>query len=171
MNWKVLGGGLLLVGALVAVLASGIGNDPRGESNALEGRMANDFTLKTLDGESISLAGLRGQPVVLNFWSTWCQPCKIEHPHLQQAAKVYSPRGVTFLGVLYNDEAARARPFLKRNGSVFPTLEDPIGRVAIDYGVAGVPETFVIAPDGRIALKLSGPVTYQTLAAILEPLL
>jgi cytochrome c biogenesis protein CcmG, thiol:disulfide interchange protein DsbE len=170
MNWKVLGG-LLMVGLLVAVLASGIGNDPRGQSNALEGTIANDFTLVTLDGRSVSLAELRGQPVVLNFWSTWCQPCKIEHPHLQQAAKVYGARGVTFLGVLYNDEAARARPFLQRNGSVFATLEDPGGRVAIDYGVAGVPETFVIAPDGRIALKLSGPVTYQTLAEILEPLL
>ncbi len=171
VNWVVLGLGLLLVVPLVAVLASGIGKDPKGVSNALEGRVAPTFALQTMDGETVDLASLAGAPVVLNFWSTWCQPCKIEHPHLQQAAQVYGARGVVFLGVLYQDEEAKARPFLKRNGSVFPTLVDPGQRVAIDYGVAGVPETFIITKDGQIARKFSGPVSYQVLAETLEPLL
>lgn len=171
MNWKVLGAGLLVVVPLVAVLASGIGNDPKGVSNALEGTPAPDFTLQTMDGEPVTLASLSGKTVVLNFWSTWCQPCKIEHPHLQQAATVYGAQGVVFLGVLYNDEVAKARPFLKRNGSVFPTLVDPGQRVAIDFGVAGVPETFIITADGQIVQKFSGPVSYQVLSQSLEPLL
>jgi cytochrome c biogenesis protein CcmG/thiol:disulfide interchange protein DsbE len=171
MNWKVLAAGLLLVVPLVAVLASGIGNDPKGVSNALEGTPAPDFTLQTMDGEPVTLASLEGRTVVLNFWSTWCQPCKLEHPHLQQAASVYGQKGVVFLGVLYNDEAEKAKPFLKRNGSVYPTLLDPGQRVAIDFGVAGVPETFIITADGQIAQKFSGPVSYQVLAETLEPLL
>ena len=171
MNWKVLAAGMAVVVPLVAVLASGIGNDPKGVSNALEGTPAPDFMLQTMDGNPVTLGSLSGQPVVLNFWSTWCQPCKLEHPHLQQAASVYGPQGVVFLGVLYNDEVKKAKPFLKRNGSVFPTLLDPGQRVAIDFGVAGVPETFVISADGRILQKFSGPVSYQMLAQSLEPLL
>lgn len=171
MNWKVLAAGLLVVVPLVAVLASGIGNDPKGVSNALEGTPAPDFTLQTMDGEPVTLASLEGKTVVLNFWSTWCQPCKLEHPHLQQAASVYGQQGVVFLGVLYNDEVQKAKPFLKRNGSVYPTLVDPGQRVAIDFGVAGVPETFIITKNGDIVQKFSGPVSYQVLAQSLEPLL
>ena len=69
------------------------------------------------------------------------------------------------------DDPAKARPFLKRNGSIFPTLLDPDGRTSIDYGVAGVPETFVIRADGTIARKFTGPVSFGELAAVLEPLL
>ena len=171
MNWKVLGAGLVVVVPLVAVLASGIGNDPKGVSNALEGTEAPDFVLQTMDGDPVTLGSLAGSPVVLNFWSTWCQPCKLEHPHLQQAASVYGQQGVVFLGVLYNDEVSKAAPFLRRNGSVYPTLVDPGQRVAIDFGVAGVPETFVITRDGRIAQKFSGPVSYQILSQTLETVL
>ena len=171
MNWKVFAVGMAGVLPLVGILFAGLGKDPKGVSNALEGTPAPAFSLNTLDGEPVALAGLAGRPVVLNFWSTWCQPCLLEHPHLQQASRVYSSRGVVFLGVLYNDEAQKARPFLKRNGSIFPTLVDPSQRVAIDYGVAGVPETFIISGDGQIARKFSGPVSYQMLVESLEPLL
>lgn len=169
-NWKILLAGLLLVLPLVAVLASGFGRDPKGVSNALEGKAAGDFALDTLDGERFHLGSQKG-PVVLNFWATWCQPCLQEDDHLQRAAATYGPQGVRFLGVLYQDDPAKARPFLKRNGSIFPTLLDPDGRTSIDYGVAGVPETFVIRADGTIARKFTGPVSFGELAAALEPLL
>jgi cytochrome c biogenesis protein CcmG/thiol:disulfide interchange protein DsbE len=171
LNWKVLLAGLLLVVPLIGVLASGFGRDPRGVSNQLEGKLAPDFTLTTMEGSPVTRSNLTGAPVVLNFWSTWCQPCRVEHPHLQQAAQVYGARGVRFFGVLYNDTPEAARPFLARNGSLFPTLLDPSQRVAIDFGVAGVPETFILHPDGRIVRKFIGPVSFADLSAVLEPLL
>ena len=171
MNWKVLLAGLLLVVPLILVLASGFGTNPRGSSNALEGRQAPTFSLESLQGDAVNLAAHKGTPVVLNFWSTWCQPCKLEHAHLLEAARTYTRRGVSFYGVLYADDTPTAKAFLKRQGEAYPTLEDPNGRVAIDYGVAGVPETFIIAPDGTIARKFTGPITFPVLAQALEELL
>jgi cytochrome c biogenesis protein CcmG/thiol:disulfide interchange protein DsbE len=173
VNWKVLVGGLAATVPIVAILATGFGTDPRGVSNALEGRTAPVFSMTVLaeDGRKVDLADLRGKPVVLNFWSTWCQPCKIEHPHLVQAAKAYGPRGVEFYGVLFSDEPENAERFLKREGHAFPVLYDPAQRVAIDYGVTGVPETFFISPDGQIVRKVSGPVSFAEISATLEPML
>jgi len=173
VNWKVLAAGAALTAPLVAILATGFGKNPQLESNALEGRKAPVFTMTVLgeDGETVDLASLRGKPVVLNFWSTWCQPCKIEHPHLVQAAKVYEPQGVVFYGVLFSDEPANAARFLEREGHAFPVLYDPAQRVAIDYGVSGVPETFFISPDGQIVEKVSGPVSFDKIRATLGPML
>lgn len=173
VNWKVLIGGALAATPLVAVLATGFGSDPRGVSNALEGRDAPVFSMTVLgtDGEKVDLAQLRGQPVVLNFWSTWCQPCKLEHPHLVEGARRYGPQGVAFYGVLFSDDPDNAARFLAREGHAFPVLYDPAQRVAIDYGVTGVPETFFIDASGRIVHKHSGPMTIGDLSAALEPLL
>ena len=171
MNWKILGGGGFAIASLVIILASGFGKNPQGQSNNLEGRVAPTFTLQDLDGASVNLAALRGTPAVLNFWSTWCQPCKIEHADLQQAARDYMPRGVRFLGILYNDEPRAAKAMLAKQGGAFPTLLDPGQRTAIDYGVTGVPETFVLDKEGRIIHKFSGPLTYEELAGLLEGLL
>jgi cytochrome c biogenesis protein CcmG/thiol:disulfide interchange protein DsbE len=169
-NWKVALAGLALIGPLVLILASGFGRDPKLVSNALEGQRAPDFTLVTLDGEPVTLSSLRG-PVVLNFWATWCEGCMVEHRDLLAAAERYEGRGVSFYGVLYQDEAPAARRYLKRSGSNYPTLVDETGRVSLDYGVAAVPETFVIRPDGTIAQKFTGSVTVGHLATVLEPLL
>ena len=171
MNWKVLTAGLVVTIPLVAVLAAGIGKDPKHRSNALEGRKAPEFNLKTLDGDPFSLNAAEGKPVVVNFWSTWCQPCKIEHPVLLSAAQTYGPLGVHFVAVLYQDDASKARAFLNRSGSHWPTLEDPGGRTAIAYGVAGVPETFFIDATGTIVRKVSGPVSQDIMVATLEQML
>ncbi|MGB0638170.1 MAG: TlpA family protein disulfide reductase [Myxococcota bacterium] len=171
MNWKVLGAGSVVTLPLVALLAAGFGRDPKLRSNALEGREAPTFVLKTLDGQPFSLEESKGSPVVVNFWSTWCQPCKIEHPVLMSAAENYGPLGVKFVAVLYQDEAAKARAFLSRAGSYWPTLEDPGGRTAISYGVAGVPETFFIDQDGVIVRKVAGPVSQEIMVSTLEQLL
>ena len=169
-NWKVLGAGLAVVAPLVVVLASGFGRTPQGVSDALTDRPAPDFSLQTLTGEAVRLGASSG-PVVLNFWATWCQPCLLEHDHLQRASQAYTGRGVRFYGVLYQDEVAKVKPFLAKHGSSYPTLIDPDGRTSIDYGVAGVPETFVIRADGTIAEKFTGPVSFGQLAEVLEPLL
>jgi cytochrome c biogenesis protein CcmG, thiol:disulfide interchange protein DsbE len=171
MNWKILGGGMGITLALVAVLASGFGKNPQGESNALEGKPAAAFTLESMEAETVSLASLRGTVVVINFWATWCQPCQVEHADLLATARAYEGRGVRFFGLLYNDEATKAAQYLQRKGSAYPTLLDPAQRTAIAYGVTGVPETFVIDKEGMIRRKFSGPVDSATLSAALEPLL
>jgi len=168
MNWKVLGAGVVVTVPLLAILASGFGLNPRVESNALEGQAAPNFELETLEGDRVALSELRGKPVVINFWATWCQPCLIEHQALIRSAQRFAPAGVTFLGVLYNDEPAEAVRYLKKKGAAYPTLIDVNGRTAIDYGVAGVPETFFINAEGTIAYKATGPVNDEMVSSILR---
>jgi len=169
VNTKVLVLGLVPVALLVTLFAVSFGNNPREVPSVLEGTPAPSFKLTTLQGEEVSLEALRGRPVVLNFWSTWCGPCKYEHPHLQAAARSYP--GATFLGVVYSDTPDKAARYLQRAGTTYQHLVDPDGRAAIDYGVAGVPETFFIAPDGTIAYKAVGPVNQSMIATQLAPLL
>jgi cytochrome c biogenesis protein CcmG/thiol:disulfide interchange protein DsbE len=168
VNWTVVAIGAAIVVPLVAILYSGFGNDPHALPSMLEGRAAPTFSVKTLDGQDVGLQGLAGTPVVLNFWSTWCQPCKIEHPWLQESARAFPD--VHFYGVLYGDEPAKAKVFLKRNGSAYPTLEDPGGRMAIEYGVAGVPESFFIDRQGVIRHKFSGPIPPDLLQSYIAEL-
>lgn len=169
VNWPILIGGLLGTATLIAVLGSGFGKDPR----AMEGSLSEavNFSLPTLEGDELTLSDLRGQPVVLNFWSTWCQPCKIEHPYVLQAARAHHEQGAVFIGVLYDDEPAKARRELQRIGQAFPTVYDPSQRVSVDYGVTGVPETFIIDAEGRIAEKFVGPVGPGQIEQALKELL
>ena len=164
VNVPVLIGGLLVTALLVAMLASGFGNDPRAVPKALEGRTAPAFTLATTDGDTVTLAELRGKPVILNFWSTWCQPCRLEHPLLLTAPAAFPD--VVFLGVVYADEPAKVTAYLKSDGQAYAHLIDPGGRVAIDYGVAGVPETYFVDVNGRVVHKAAGPIS----PALLETL-
>ncbi len=170
-NWKVLGVGATLVVPLVAILASSFGRNPQKVSNALEGRQTTPFVLETIDGQSFDSAALSGRPAVINFWATWCGPCRDEHPQLKRAAEAYAPQGVQFVGVLYRDETEKAQRYLAAAGAPYPNLVDPDQVVAIDYGVVGVPETFVLDSDGRVVQKLTGPVTAELLSVLLEPLL
>jgi cytochrome c biogenesis protein CcmG/thiol:disulfide interchange protein DsbE len=166
--WVLLGGAIVVL-PLLALLAQSFGRDPHAVPSVLEAGPAPAFSLVDLDGATWTLESLRGQPVVVNFWSTWCAPCKMEHPILQRA-KLEWPE-VTFLGVIYADDVNKARAYLDATGTTYPHLLDPGGHTAIDYGVAGVPETFFIAPNGTIALKYSGPVSVSLLTGVLEPML
>ncbi len=168
MNWKVLAAGALVIVPLIWILASGFGHDPHAIPTTTIGSPAADFALTSLEGDPVQLSKLRGKPVVLNFWSTWCGPCVGEHPLLQAAARQHPE--VVFLGVLYGDEPGRARDYLKRAGSAYPTLVDESQRIVVDYGVAGVPETFFIAADGTIVEKVSGGLGQAQLLAALEKL-
>lgn len=171
MNKTVLAVGALICVPLVWLLAEGFGRDPHALPSVMEGKPAPDFALSTMDGVPIRLAELRGRPVVLNFWASWCVPCLQEHPGVQKVASLYTRRGVVFLGVIYGDTPEAAQEFLNKHGSAYPSLIDPEQRTAIDYGVAGVPETFVITRDGQIARKFVGPVSQGDLSMTLESLL
>jgi cytochrome c biogenesis protein CcmG/thiol:disulfide interchange protein DsbE len=137
------------------------------------GSVAPDFTLATLDGEPISLAELRGRPVIVNFWASWCGPCIEEFPLLRDAAARHEPDGLAVIGIVYRDRSAAAREFMGRHGGTWAAAMDPGERVANAYGVVGPPETYFIARDGTIAGRHIGQFTSssldQQLAAIIQP--
>lgn len=158
MNWKVMTTGLLLCIPLIWVLAQGFRYDPNALPEALTGEPAPSFKLTSLDGYEISYEDIKGTPVVINFWASWCQPCLQEHSELMGLAKRYKSKGVTFLGVLYGDTEADAKRFVQQHGAAFPSLLDPTQRTSIDYGVSGVPETYIIDANGIIVRKIAGPI-------------
>lgn len=162
--------GLVLVVPLLIFLAIGFRFDPRYIESPLVGKEAPTFTLQGLDGETVDLAALRGQPVVINFWATWCLPCIQEHPILIEMARRYEGRA-RFLGVIYQDETSKIRRFLNERGSWGSTLVDPGSDVAIAYGVYGAPETFVIDPQGVIVRKITSVVDPRSLGQLLNSML
>jgi len=162
MNRTVLIVGIAITLALVAVLFLGLGKDPSVIDSPLVGRPAPPFNLKALDGGTFDIAKLRGKPVVVNFWATWCVPCYQEHPVLVENARIIGP-DVQFLGVVFNDSEDKINAFLRQRGSAYPTLLDEQGKTAIEYGVGGVPETFFIDRKGVIVAKFVGPMTTEIL--------
>lgn len=170
MNRWVLIFGALIVTPLLIFLALSFGKDPRAIDSPLVGQPAPSFALRQLDGGTVRLEDFRGQPVFLNFWATWCQPCIAEHPILLAGAERYRGR-VQFVGVVYHDETAKIRAFLRRRGEWGPTLLDEDGSVAVAYGVYGAPETFFIDRNGVIIDKRTGPVRPDELVRMLDSLL
>jgi cytochrome c biogenesis protein CcmG/thiol:disulfide interchange protein DsbE len=157
--------------ALAVILAVGLKRDPREVPSPLIGKPAPAFALPRLDDASktIRLEDMRGKVWILNVWASWCVACREEHPLLMAFAK----KGlVPIYGLDYKDERADATAWLARFGNPYEaSLVDADGRVGIDFGVYGVPETFVIDRDGVIRLKHIGPLTPDVLATKIEPLL
>ena len=171
-RWRWAAASLLSIVALGALLGFGLGRDPRAVPSVLVGKRAPAFVLKDLQtGREVRLADLRGHVVVLNFWASWCVDCVREHPGLYAAWQRYGDSGVVFLSVLYQDQESSALRFQRRMGQGWPDLLDPGGRTALDYGVSGVPETFFIGPDGRIAGKQTGASSYALLVSKIRSLL
>lgn len=171
-SWPILIGGLLLVAALVLPLAIGFQFDPHEIKSPLVGKPAPAFALARLsDGATIRSDELVGKPVVLNFWATWCQSCPLEHPGLVQASRFYGDR-VQFVGVAYEDKREALRGWLQRyGGEAYDTLIDVGGKVAIAFGVYGVPETYIIDAQGVIRYKHVGPIAPATLRQEVERVL
>ncbi|HEY8133549.1 MAG TPA: redoxin domain-containing protein [Thermoanaerobaculia bacterium] len=168
MNRTVLVVGSAITLALVAVLFLSLGNDPSHIDSPLIGRPAPPFALKAVNsGEMIDVTRLRGKPVVLNFWATWCVPCYQEHPVLVENAQRIGSNA-QFVGVVFNDSEDKINAFLRQRGSAYPTLLDEQGKTAIAYGVGGVPETYFINPKGVIVAKFAGPMTTEVLQANLS---
>lgn len=128
------------------------------------GSPAPTFALTTFEGEEISSAELRGQVVVVNFWASWCKPCEEEAAELEQAWRQYRDRGVMFLGVNYVDTEAEARDYMQKFDISYPSGPDVRTRISQAFRIRGVPETYVIGPDGEIDSVKKGP--YSSLAEI-----
>jgi cytochrome c biogenesis protein CcmG/thiol:disulfide interchange protein DsbE len=168
VNRKVLIVGGAVTVPLIALLLLGLGRDPKQIDSPLIGKPAPAFRLTPVGGgEPISLDALRGKVVVMNFWATWCVPCYQEHPVLVEAAHRTTGDPV-FFGVVYEDDAAKVQDFLAKQGSGYPSLMDEGGKTAIAYGVYGVPETFFITPDGKVAHKYVGPLTPKLLQEFVQ---
>ena len=171
LSWKILLIGTLLLLPFVWVFVRGFSLDPRRMDAPLVGKPAPAFALKRLaDDHPVTSADLRGKPLVLNFWATWCIPCRDEHPVLVQGAKHYGER-FHFVGVVYQDRKESVTQWLERyGGHAYPTLIDIDGKVAIAYGVYGVPETYFIDAEGIVRSKYVGPMNPMILAMHLKGL-
>jgi len=164
---------LLPVAALPVLwlLYWGMGRDTYVLPSPMSGLEAPDFALVTFDGDTIRLADLQGRVVILNFWASWCIPCRQEHPVLVQTERTWDDSEVVLLGVVYQDSRANAERFLEEYGGEWTHVLDPSQRTAIDYGVYGVPETFFIGRNGQISHKKVGPVTWDLVASQVDSLL
>ena len=136
-----------------------------------ERKAAPDFLLELPGGGTLSIEGLRGKVVMLDFWASWCQPCRDEAPVLAQVYREYRGRDVEFVGINLWDNAGYAELFLQEQGHEYPNGIDAEGKIAISYGVRGIPEKFFITRDGLIARKFTGPMNPDLLRQILDALL
>src|SRR6266496_2149315 len=143
-------------------------------SSPLIGHSAPDFTLAALSARpapAIHLASLKGKPVMLNFWASWCDPCKQEAPLLQATWQHVQSQGIIFLGIDFQDNHTEGLNFLRTNGITYLNVVDDTGSTAINYGLTGVPETFFLNRRGVIVSKVTGELTQHTLQSNLQVIL
>src|SRR5579871_7879 len=139
-----------------------------GGLGTLATRTAPDFSLTTLDGSTIKMSDLRGQGVVVNFWASWCVPRQEEAPLLARMARTYAPESVSFLGIGVWDAESDARQFTARYQMPYANGSDLGGRITIDWGVSGVPETFFVRSDGTLTRRWIGPLDEVNLRRFVE---
>lgn len=154
------GAAVLAVAALLALLVWKLTHQP----HVARGKAPN-FQLQRIDAEGkLSLAGFRGKAVVLNFWASWCVPCKEEAPRLEAASRKWGRRGVVVIGIDSQDFTGDARRFARRYGLSYPLVHDGPGEIRDLYGVSGFPETFFVDRGGRIVGDhIQGPVSEKVL--------
>lgn len=165
MPWRRIFITLAVLLPLIGLLAFGFSRDPRFIPSPLVGRQAPPFTLTLFDGTQIRLEESRGKVVFLNFWASWCPPCRAEARDLEAAWQKFKDEDVVFLGIDIQDTEAAARDFIQEFSITYPNGRDASGKIAIDYGVWGIPETFFIDPTGRITYKHVGSLGTQLIAA------
>jgi len=121
-----------------------------------------DFTLTLLNGESAALSSCKGKVVLLNFWATWCPPCREEMPSMENLYKRFNGQGLEILAVNLRETAGAVQKFIKSNGYTFPVMLDSDGKIGGIYGVRGIPTTFIIDREGKIIGKVGGSIYWDT---------
>ncbi len=164
---------LLVIGLLVwGALRTGEAGGRPGVNNVL-GEVAvstdpyNDFQVESLDGQTLRLSDLRGNIVVVDFWSSWCAPCRAEARVLEEAANKWSDNGVRFIGISIWDDPTAVSEFIDEFDVNYPIAIDADGSIAVDFGVKGIPEKFFVDPEGKIVRKITGPNTSRSLDDVL----
>jgi cytochrome c biogenesis protein CcmG, thiol:disulfide interchange protein DsbE len=181
-GWLIILAGVLTVGVVAGVLVAVLGGGSKSGGTTRPGSVtgaggevgspAPDFRLPALDGHGdVSLADVRGRPVIVNFWASWCNPCRKEFPLLKQAVRDHRAQHLTVIGVTYQDIPSDSRSFVKRQGATWPQGVDDGGAVASAFGVRAIPQSFFVRPDGTIAARVFGVTTAAALADPLAKLL
>ncbi len=159
----------VLVALLVAVLATRDSSTERDTQSPLIGRLAPAVAGPTLDGGTFDLDALRGRWVVVNFFATWCVPCIEEHPELIAFDEAHRDAGdAALVSVTFDNDSDDARAFFEQRGGEWPVVDDPENSVGVAYGVARVPESFLVAPDGTVVRRLVGGVTQAQLDGLID---
>ncbi len=165
-------GVIFVVSGIGLWLGLGLAGEPVADSGlAAAGSPAPDFQLQTLDGTSVSLADYKGDVVVINFWATWCPPCRAEMPGIQVVYETYKADGLTVLAINAQEDTDTIQAFLQETGFTFPVLPDPYGQAIRAYGVRSFPATFILNRDGNIDTIHQGQITPEDLEAMVRPLL
>ena len=149
---------VLIIGPFLWLLAFGFSRDPRYIKSPLVAKPAAPFTVTLFDGRKLTLDELRGKAVFLNFWASWCPPCRAEAKDLETAWQNIKDKNMVFLGIALQDSEKNSRDFLEEFSITYPNGIDPSGKIAVDYGVWGIPESFFIDPQGRITYKHVGGI-------------
>lgn len=163
---------IFVVVLVVGMVRSGRDGGPPGVNETL-GEVAvtteknADFLVTTLDGSELRLSDLRGSIVMVDFWSSWCPPCRAEAPVLVEAYERWSKLGVEFVGISIWDDEDEVRDFVMRHGIAYPNAIDDDGGIAVEFGVKGIPEKFFVNAEGEIVRKVNGPNTSQSLDEVL----
>jgi cytochrome c biogenesis protein CcmG/thiol:disulfide interchange protein DsbE len=158
MPWRRLAVTVLIIAPFLALFAYGFIRDARYIRSPLIAKSAAPFTLTLYDGTTLKSDDLRGKAVFLNFWASWCLPCRAEAKDLEAAWQKVKDQNIVYIGVALQDSDENTRAFLKEFDVTYPNGRDESGKMAVDYGVWGIPESFFIAPDGRITYKHTGGI-------------
>ena len=167
-RWPVVVAAVALLGAvgMVVVLGSAAGTDGPGSASALIGRPVPPVVGETMDGETFDLADHAGEFVVVNFFATWCVPCLVEHPELIRFSERHAETGdASVVSVVFQDDPEAVARFFETNGGDWPVLSSSTGRTALEFGVTGVPESYVVAPDGTVVARFISGVRADELEA------
>lgn len=166
--WAALGVGLASAG-LVGVLATREPAVNTAAATPLLGQPAPEIAAATLDGGSVRLSEFRGRWVLVNFFNSWCVPCRQEHPELLKfAARHAAPGDAVILGVVHDDDPDEVRKYRAEHGGDWPAVDDPRGTIALEYGVRGQPETFVVSPAGVVVARYVSAISADGMDALLR---